>query len=257
MDLGRSIDYLETRPDIDARKLGFYGVSAGAAHGVRLLAVDGRFKAAVLSSGGLLPNQPAETDAWNFAPRFHVPVLMVNGRDDFLFPLDTNQKPALRGSRNQGAGQEAHPLRRGAPQSGDPPGPDWRGPGLVRPVSGTGRVGSRHIAGPLSLVTKLVTRRQMPLCGVQRRAKARGDEGEPFDCDGERRGEGHEWVNRALETAVFNRNAGRGQPVAVRLPLVAQRIAARGHDECRRQPGQIVARATAMPGDRSPAAARR
>jgi dienelactone hydrolase len=93
MDLGRSIDYLETRPDIDTRKLGFYGVSMGAAHGVRLVAVDGRFKAAVFSSGGLQSNQPAEIDSWNFAPRFHVPVLMVNGRNDFIFPLDTHQKP--------------------------------------------------------------------------------------------------------------------------------------------------------------------
>ena len=64
----------------------------GAAHGVRLVAVDGRFKAAVFSSGGLFPTQPAEVDSWNFAPRFHVPVLMVNGRDDFFFPVDTNQK---------------------------------------------------------------------------------------------------------------------------------------------------------------------
>jgi dienelactone hydrolase len=93
MDLGRSIDYLETRPDIDTRKLGFYGISTGAAHGVRLVAVDARFKVAVLSSGGLLADQPAEIDSWNFAPRFHVPVLMVNGRNDFRFPLETNQKP--------------------------------------------------------------------------------------------------------------------------------------------------------------------
>jgi eukaryotic-like serine/threonine-protein kinase len=93
MDLGRSIDYLETRPDIDTRKLGFYGVSMGATHGVRLVAVDTRFKAAVFVSGGLMRNQPAETDSWNFAPRVHIPVLMVNGRNDFIFPVDTNQKP--------------------------------------------------------------------------------------------------------------------------------------------------------------------
>ena len=93
MDLGRTIDYLETRPDIDTRKLGFYGVSSGAAHAIRLLAVDTRFKAAVLSSGGLQQNQAPEIDSWNFAPRFRVPVLMVNGRHDFLFPVDTNQKP--------------------------------------------------------------------------------------------------------------------------------------------------------------------
>jgi dienelactone hydrolase len=93
MDLGRSIDYLETRSDIDTRKLGFYALSWGAAHGIRLLAVDGRFKAAVFSSGGLLQNPPNEVDSWNFAPRFHVPVLMVNGRNDFIFPLNTAQKP--------------------------------------------------------------------------------------------------------------------------------------------------------------------
>ena len=56
-----------------------------------MVAVDGRFKAA-LSSGGLR-DQPDEIDSWNFAPRFHVPVPMVNGRNDFIFPLDTNQKP--------------------------------------------------------------------------------------------------------------------------------------------------------------------
>jgi hypothetical protein len=32
-DLGRTIDYLETRPDIDTGKLGYYGISAGASHG--------------------------------------------------------------------------------------------------------------------------------------------------------------------------------------------------------------------------------
>jgi dienelactone hydrolase len=93
MDLGRTIDYLETRSDIDSRKLGFYGVSAGAAHGARLIAVDPRFKAAVWSSGGLQDkNQPPEVDSWNFARHVHVPVLMVNGRDDFIYPVDTNQK---------------------------------------------------------------------------------------------------------------------------------------------------------------------
>ena len=93
MDLGRTVDYLGTRPDIDLQRLGFYGVSSGATHGIRMLAVDARFKAAVLTSGGLTQNQPPEIDPWNFAPRFRVPILMVNGRHDFLFPVDTNQKP--------------------------------------------------------------------------------------------------------------------------------------------------------------------
>jgi pimeloyl-ACP methyl ester carboxylesterase len=40
-----------------------------------------------------MPNQPQETDSWNYAPRVHIPVLMLNGRDDFLFPVETAQKP--------------------------------------------------------------------------------------------------------------------------------------------------------------------
>jgi len=92
-DMGQTIDYLETRPDIDAHRLGFYGLSYGAAHGVRLIALDHRFRAAVFTSGGLMPNQPQETDSWNYAPRVRIPVLMLNGRDDLLFPVETAQKP--------------------------------------------------------------------------------------------------------------------------------------------------------------------
>lgn len=92
-DMGQTIDYLETRPDIDAKRLGFYGISYGPAHGVRLMALDGRFKAAALVSGGLMRNQQPEIDAWNYAPRLRIPVLMLNGRDDFALPFRTAQMP--------------------------------------------------------------------------------------------------------------------------------------------------------------------
>jgi eukaryotic-like serine/threonine-protein kinase len=46
-----------------------------------------------LVSGGLLLYQPAETNAWNFAPRVRIPVLMVNGRDDFILPVETSENP--------------------------------------------------------------------------------------------------------------------------------------------------------------------
>jgi dienelactone hydrolase len=91
-DLGRSIDYLQTRPDIDAKRIGFYSISWGASQTPRLLAVETRIKAAALLSGGLKPGQPPEVDAWNFAPRYRVPTLMVNGREDFTYPYETNQK---------------------------------------------------------------------------------------------------------------------------------------------------------------------
>jgi len=93
MDLGRSIDYLETRQDIDTTRLAFYGVSLGATEGARLVAVDPRFKTAVLASGGLRDNWPPEVDPFNFAPRVFIPVLMLNGRDDFISPVKTHQRP--------------------------------------------------------------------------------------------------------------------------------------------------------------------
>jgi eukaryotic-like serine/threonine-protein kinase len=34
-----------------------------------------------------------EADPMNFAPRVKVPVLMINGRYDCVFPLDTCQEP--------------------------------------------------------------------------------------------------------------------------------------------------------------------
>src|SRR5499427_8467676 len=91
-DLSRSVDYLQARRDIDATKLGFYAISWGAQHAARLLAVDTRFKAAALVSGGLQFVQPPEVDSWNFASRYHVPTLMLNGKQDFIFPYETNQK---------------------------------------------------------------------------------------------------------------------------------------------------------------------
>jgi dienelactone hydrolase len=96
-DLRRSVDYLETRPDIDKGRLAYYGISWGAIVGPIMLAVENRFKAAVFAAGGcdnekVLP----EADPMNFAPRVKVPVLMINGRYDFVVPLETCQEPLFR-----------------------------------------------------------------------------------------------------------------------------------------------------------------
>ena len=92
-DLGRTIDYLATRDDIDTSKLAYLGVSLGAAMGPRLIAVEPRFKAALLFSGGTFEKVQPEVDSWNFAPRFRIPALMLNGKDDFRFPFETSQQP--------------------------------------------------------------------------------------------------------------------------------------------------------------------
>ena len=53
-DLGRSIDYLETRPDIDHRKVAYYGVSWGANLGAILPAVEDRIRVCVFLPRGSL-----------------------------------------------------------------------------------------------------------------------------------------------------------------------------------------------------------
>jgi dienelactone hydrolase len=94
-DLQRSIDYLETRDDIDHERIAFYGMSGGAAFGPLALAVEQRFKAAVLVVGGFYTwmELPAAVDPLNHAPRVRTPVLMVNGKEDFFFPVETSQVP--------------------------------------------------------------------------------------------------------------------------------------------------------------------
>jgi pimeloyl-ACP methyl ester carboxylesterase len=93
-DLGRTIDYLETRSDFDVSRLGYYGVSAGADSALPIVAIEKRFKAVILLSGGLpAVRRPAEVDPLNFASHITAPTLMLNGRDDFIFPLETVAKP--------------------------------------------------------------------------------------------------------------------------------------------------------------------
>jgi len=96
-DFLRALDYLETRPDIDKTRLGFYGISAGADGGSLALADEQRIKAAVLLSSAL-PDVPVppEVDPINFVPRVRLPVLMLNGKYDFGAPVETLQEPLFR-----------------------------------------------------------------------------------------------------------------------------------------------------------------
>jgi formylglycine-generating enzyme required for sulfatase activity len=96
-DLGRSIDYLESRPDIESDKLGYYGLSTGSVAGCVLLALERRIKVGILLSGGLRVYEiHPQADPFNFASRINIPILMINGRYDFVFPFETSQKPLFR-----------------------------------------------------------------------------------------------------------------------------------------------------------------
>jgi eukaryotic-like serine/threonine-protein kinase len=92
-DARRALDYLETRSDIDADRLAFYGVSAGGDAGVLVTALEPRLRASVLQATGIWTDWDPEFDLVNFAPRVRIPTLMLNGRYDFENSVELSQAP--------------------------------------------------------------------------------------------------------------------------------------------------------------------
>jgi hypothetical protein len=97
-DLGRSLDYLDNRNDIDHNKIAYCGLSWGARLGPIMMAVDPRLITGVLIGGGLrFQKSLPEVDPFNFCPRVHQSVLLADGRYDYLFPVETSQDPFFNG----------------------------------------------------------------------------------------------------------------------------------------------------------------
>ncbi|HEY4011376.1 MAG TPA: bifunctional serine/threonine-protein kinase/formylglycine-generating enzyme family protein [Acidobacteriaceae bacterium] len=94
-DAARSLDYLATRPDIDSTRVAYLGVSMGAAQGViNAELMQNRLKTAVLLDGGYFLDPPVTgADQAEFATRLKIPVLMVNGRYDYVFAVEPAQNP--------------------------------------------------------------------------------------------------------------------------------------------------------------------
>jgi formylglycine-generating enzyme required for sulfatase activity len=89
-EIGRTLDYLATREDIAADRVGWYGVSYGAQTMLPLLALEPRIGAAVLDGGGIFPlGVPAAEEPFNYLPRTRQPVLMLSGRWDIDVPLES------------------------------------------------------------------------------------------------------------------------------------------------------------------------
>ncbi len=96
-DLGRTLDYLQTRKDVDSSRMAYLGFSWGGEIAPIVLSVEDRFRAAILQSGGLMFQKALpEADPINFVGRVRLPVLMVNGRWDSAFPVETAQLPIFR-----------------------------------------------------------------------------------------------------------------------------------------------------------------
>ena len=96
-EMRRSIDYAFTRSDIDTTRLAFAGTSWGGRMSGVMIALEPRFRVAVLNVPGLsmAPARPEE-DPVNFLPRVRIPVLMLSGKYDSGFPLELSQKPFFR-----------------------------------------------------------------------------------------------------------------------------------------------------------------
>ncbi len=93
-DVSRTLDYLSTRADIDTTRFAYLGYSWGGRFGGVVLSIEPRFRAAVLTVAGFSFIRPQpEADDINYVPRVHVPVLMMNGRYDNTFPLETAARP--------------------------------------------------------------------------------------------------------------------------------------------------------------------
>jgi dienelactone hydrolase len=91
-DLGRTLDYLATRKDIDAGRIGWLGISYGSQAMMPLLAVEPRIGAAVLIGGGVFPlDLPPSEEPFNYLPRTRQPVLMLSGRWDIDVSPDAQE----------------------------------------------------------------------------------------------------------------------------------------------------------------------
>ena len=96
-EYSRTIDYLETRTDMQADKVTYLGISWGGFMGGIIPAIEPRIKAVVLNVGGMdMGKALPEVDQINYLPRIKQPVLMLNGTYDMFFPVESSQKPMFR-----------------------------------------------------------------------------------------------------------------------------------------------------------------
>jgi eukaryotic-like serine/threonine-protein kinase len=104
IDQRRGLDFLATRPELDGKKIAWFGVSKGGWDLVEL-GVEDRYATAVLLAAGVLKddaNKIAEANLVNFAPYIGrgkpggLPTLMLHGRYDESIPLKTAAEPLFR-----------------------------------------------------------------------------------------------------------------------------------------------------------------
>jgi predicted esterase len=96
-DLRRSIDYLETRQDIDTQSLAYFGYSQGAVIAPIALAQEARFRAGIAYVGFVpVPPEGVEMEpsanTLHALPRVNVPLLLLSGEFDSTAPLENARR---------------------------------------------------------------------------------------------------------------------------------------------------------------------
>jgi predicted esterase len=92
-DLRRTIDYLETRRDVNRDAIAFFGYSWGGVNGPVAMAQEPRVRVGVIQIGLLPPMEATpEVDPVNALPRVHVPVLLFSGEFDPMVPAENARR---------------------------------------------------------------------------------------------------------------------------------------------------------------------
>ncbi len=94
-DLRRSIDYLETRKDIDSSILTYLGFGWGGVVAPVMLSVEEHLEATVIVSAWLHDVGLAEIHQINFVVRVRIPILMLNDEYDIAISSGMSAKPTF------------------------------------------------------------------------------------------------------------------------------------------------------------------
>ena len=84
---------MEGRPDFNPDGIFYLGMSHGATLPTHTLLFESRFKAAILYVGMVaFASLPPISDGHNHVPRITTPVLMLNGKQDYMIPKNLAEK---------------------------------------------------------------------------------------------------------------------------------------------------------------------
>ena len=94
IDAQTTVDYLQTRNDIDSENLVFYGSSWGGAVAPYILAIEERFKLGILRLFGVSSVEKyrfKEFDQIDYIPHVEIPMLLLGGRYDPDYTMEQQQ----------------------------------------------------------------------------------------------------------------------------------------------------------------------